>query len=66
MSGPEITNLIDLQKLPCGCLIGQSAMPDGSLAFVMKPCSSSCEYYQYALAEAARQGKPMVPKMLDE
>lgn len=40
--------------LPCGCVIGEHAE-----AFVIVPCSPTCEYYQYALEESARQGKPI-------
>ena len=45
--------LTNAQRLPCGCVIG-----DSGDAFVMQPCAPSCEYYQYFLAESARQNKP--------
>lgn len=41
-------------ELPCGCVFG-----DYEGAMVYEPCRPSCTYYQYALAESARAGKPI-------
>lgn len=39
---------------PCGC--GFGSVGD---AFVIEPCSLTCEIYLYAVAENRRQGKPI-------
>lgn len=44
------------ERLPCGCVI--DTVGD---AFVMMPCSPNCQYFRYAMREAARQGKPIRP-----
>jgi hypothetical protein len=42
------------ETLPCGCVI------DGfGESFMMMPCSPDCEFFQYAIAEADRQGMPV-------
>lgn len=46
--------LTDVERLPCGCVIGNAGD-----AFVMQPCSPTCEYYLYFLAESGRQAKPV-------
>jgi hypothetical protein len=46
--------LTDAERLPCGCVIGHHGD-----AFVIQPCSPTCEYYRYFLAESARQAKPI-------
>jgi hypothetical protein len=55
--------LTNAQRLPCGCVIGDGPGD----AFVMQPCSPTCEYYRYFLAESARQGKPIsyVPDVVE-
>lgn len=44
-------------KLPCGCEMWDYGGQDG--AFVYRPCSLTCEFYQYTLAASARQGHPI-------
>jgi hypothetical protein len=65
MSGAEFDaeRDMDLDELPCGCVIG-TADVGGQRAFIMKPCGPDCEYYQYALSQAERQGKPISQVML--
>jgi hypothetical protein len=46
--------LTDAERLPCGCIIGTAGE-----ALAIEPCSAGCQYFQYFLAEAARQGKPI-------
>lgn len=43
-----------LETLPCGCKMG--VIGD---AFVMEPCNSECDLYNYALERTARLGKPI-------
>lgn len=47
------------ETLPCGCVI--DTVGD---AFVMQPCSPDCEYYLYAMEQAAAKGTP-VSYMMD-
>lgn len=52
----------DLEPLApgrCGCLHGNTILPDGRRAYVIKPCSPTCEFYVYAQRETARQGNPI-------
>jgi hypothetical protein len=41
-------------KLPCGC-----EMWNQGDQFAYRPCSFTCEHYQYVLAASARQGHPI-------
>lgn len=43
-----------LERFDCGCEIGNIGD-----AFVIRPCSMTCEKYRYAVAEGKRQSKPM-------
>lgn len=47
-------DVADKEQLPCGCVIGSWRG-----AVVYEPCCPACTYYQYALTETARQGKPI-------
>jgi hypothetical protein len=51
----------DLQTLPCGCVMGSRTV-DGQRAFVVMPCSQTCEYYAYAIEESRKMGKPVITK----
>ena len=44
----------DQVDAPCGCSFWTEAD-----AFVIKPCSPSCEVYQYAVGQTMLQHKPM-------
>lgn len=42
--------------LPCGCKLYKR---HSDRAFMIDPCSHSCEYYEYAIEESRRTGKPV-------
>lgn len=44
----------DIETLDCGCRIGTV-----SDTFVIEPCSLTCQWYLYVVAETQRQGKPI-------
>jgi hypothetical protein len=46
----------DAERLPCGCVIGNHIKTN---AFVMVPCSETCEYYAYAVEQARKTQKPI-------
>lgn len=48
---------VELQRLPCGCRISSDPK---TRAFLIEPCSLTCEYYLYSLDETQRQGKQVV------
>ena len=58
-------HLEEAQLLPCGCIMGTGVI-EGVKAFVMEPCSTGCEIYQYALSQAAEQGKPVEFREVDD
>lgn len=49
----------DIKVLPCGCVLGDELRPDGGTSFGIVPCSLRCTYFEFALDESARQGKPL-------
>lgn len=42
-------------KLPCGC-----EMEKQGNAFMVKPCSLTCEYYLYVLEQSKRKNTPVI------
>lgn len=52
------------ERLPCGCEFG-NVVENGEAQFVIKPCSTSCEYYLYAVEESARQRKRFETRIVE-
>lgn len=53
----ELRSAEDYAKLPCGCEMG-TVIANERRAFVFKPCSIDCKFYQYTIDESHRQKKP--------
>lgn len=50
--------LVNKEKLPCGCVIGQT-VENGVNVFAIKPCSETCTYYAFVVEEARKKQKPI-------
>jgi hypothetical protein len=50
------------ETLPCGCVL-TTAILSGTPMFTYKPCHPQCQYFEYMMEEAARQGKPVMVMM---
>ena len=50
------------ETLPCGCVL-TTAIVGGTPMFTYKPCHPQCQYFEYMMEEAERQGKPVLVKI---